>query len=95
MKDPVTVCKAKTILEKALAQDEMYIQAVYLLAEIYEQVLHDCILNFCNYGNYAAWWALFTELKEKNSLGYDMSHRSNSMAHRIQTFSATFIVASY
>lgn len=38
MKDPVTVCKAKSILEKALAQDEMYLPAVYLLAEIYEQV---------------------------------------------------------
>ncbi|KAJ9580300.1 hypothetical protein L9F63_004040, partial [Diploptera punctata] len=37
MKDPVTVCKAKSILEKALAQDEMYLPAVYLLAEIYEQ----------------------------------------------------------
>lgn len=38
MKDPVTVCKAKSILEKALQQDEMYLPAVYLLAEIYEQV---------------------------------------------------------
>jgi hypothetical protein len=38
MKDPVTVCKAKSILEKALEQDEMYLPAVYLLAEIYEQV---------------------------------------------------------
>ena len=38
MKDPVTVCKAKSILEKAVAQDEMYLPAVYLLAEIYEQV---------------------------------------------------------
>lgn len=38
MKDPVTVCKAKSILEKALAQDDMYLPAVYLLAEIYEQV---------------------------------------------------------
>lgn len=37
MKDPVTVCKAKTYLEKALAQDETYLSAVYLLAEIYEQ----------------------------------------------------------
>jgi hypothetical protein len=40
MKDPVTVCKAKSILEKALAQDEMYLPAVYLLAEIYEQVIY-------------------------------------------------------
>jgi len=41
MKDPVTVCKAKSILEKALAQDEMYLPAVYLLAEIYEQVSYN------------------------------------------------------
>ncbi|XP_067010812.1 anaphase-promoting complex subunit 7 [Anabrus simplex] len=37
MKDPVSVCKAKSILEKALIQDEKYLPAVYLLAEIYEQ----------------------------------------------------------
>lgn len=47
MKDPVTVCKAKSILEKALAQDEMYLPAVYLLAEIYEQVSwqHPCLCS--------------------------------------------------
>lgn len=38
MKDPVTVIKAKSLLEKAIAQDQMYLPAVYLLAEIYEQV---------------------------------------------------------
>lgn len=38
MKDPVTVCKAKSLLEKALAQDETYLPAVYLLTEILEQV---------------------------------------------------------
>lgn len=38
MKDPVTVCKAKSVLEKALSQDENYLPAVYLLAELYEQV---------------------------------------------------------
>jgi anaphase-promoting complex subunit 7 len=38
MKDPDTVLKARNILEKALIQDEMYLPAVYLLAEIYERV---------------------------------------------------------
>lgn len=40
MKDPVTVCKAKTLLEKALAQDETYLPAVYLLTEILEQEMN-------------------------------------------------------
>ena len=38
MKDPVTVCKAKSVLERALTQDENYLPAIYLLAELYEQV---------------------------------------------------------
>uniref|UniRef100_A0A1B6MFT6 Anaphase-promoting complex subunit 7 n=1 Tax=Graphocephala atropunctata TaxID=36148 RepID=A0A1B6MFT6_9HEMI len=37
MKDPVTVCKAKTLLEKALQQDDCHLPAVYLLVEILEQ----------------------------------------------------------
>nr|XP_018904104.1 PREDICTED: anaphase-promoting complex subunit 7 [Bemisia tabaci] len=40
MKDPVTVCKAKNLLEKALAQNETCLPAVYLLAEIYEQEMN-------------------------------------------------------
>lgn len=43
MKDPVAVCKAKSLLEKALLQDESYLPAVYLLAEIHEKV---CDLKF-------------------------------------------------
>ena len=37
MKDPVTMTKAKNLLEKALSQEESYLQAVYYLAEIYDQ----------------------------------------------------------
>lgn len=40
MKDPVSVSKAKSLLEKALAQDEIFLPAVYLLAEIYEQEMN-------------------------------------------------------
>lgn len=38
MKDPVSVPKAKTLLEKALQVDQLFLPAVYLLAELYEQV---------------------------------------------------------
>lgn len=38
MKDPVSVPKAKTLLEKALQLDQLFLPAVYLLAELYEQV---------------------------------------------------------
>ncbi|XP_012288203.1 anaphase-promoting complex subunit 7 [Orussus abietinus] len=40
MKDPVSVGKAKNLLQKALALDETYLAAVYLLAEIYEQEMN-------------------------------------------------------
>ncbi|XP_076298375.1 anaphase-promoting complex subunit 7 isoform X3 [Lasioglossum baleicum] len=40
MKDPVSVGKAKNLLDKALLQDEVYLPAVYLLAEIYEQEMN-------------------------------------------------------
>ncbi|XP_043275656.1 anaphase-promoting complex subunit 7 [Venturia canescens] len=40
MKDPVSVGKAKNLLEKALSQDETYLPAVYFLAEIYEQEIN-------------------------------------------------------
>ncbi|XP_024892385.1 anaphase-promoting complex subunit 7 [Temnothorax curvispinosus] len=40
MKDPVSVSKAKNLLEKALSQDEVHLAAVYLLAEIYEQEMN-------------------------------------------------------
>ncbi|CAG5075583.1 Similar to ANAPC7: Anaphase-promoting complex subunit 7 (Homo sapiens) [Cotesia congregata] len=40
MKDPVSVGKAKNLLDKALAQDESYLPAVYYLAEIYEQEMN-------------------------------------------------------
>ncbi|XP_066583882.1 anaphase-promoting complex subunit 7 [Prorops nasuta] len=40
MKDPVSVGKAKNLLEEALSQDEVYLPAVYLLAEIYEQEMN-------------------------------------------------------
>ncbi|XP_011497425.1 PREDICTED: anaphase-promoting complex subunit 7 [Ceratosolen solmsi marchali] len=40
MKDPVTVGKAKNLLEKALSQEETYLPAVYYLAEIYEQEMN-------------------------------------------------------
>ncbi|KAF7393315.1 anaphase-promoting complex subunit 7 isoform X1 [Vespula maculifrons] len=40
MKDPVSVGKAKNLLEKALSQDEVYLPTVYLLAEIYEQEMN-------------------------------------------------------
>lgn len=40
MKDPVTVVKAKNLLEKALSQEETYLPAVYYLAEIYEQEMN-------------------------------------------------------
>lgn len=40
MKDPVSVGKAKNLLEKALSQDETYLPAVYFLAEIYEQEMN-------------------------------------------------------
>lgn len=39
MKDPMTVCKAKSLLEKALAVDETHLPAVFLLTEILEEVL--------------------------------------------------------
>ncbi len=38
MKDPVNKNKAKALLEKALNQNDTYLQAVYLLARIYEEV---------------------------------------------------------
>lgn len=38
MKDPVTLVKAKSLLEKALQQDESHLPAVYLLVQILEQV---------------------------------------------------------
>ncbi|XP_054269328.1 anaphase-promoting complex subunit 7 [Macrosteles quadrilineatus] len=37
MKDPVTLVKAKSLLEKALQQDESHLPAVYLLVQILEQ----------------------------------------------------------
>lgn len=40
MKDPVSVGKAKNLLEKAIAQDETYLPAVYYLAVIYEQEMN-------------------------------------------------------
>lgn len=40
MKDPVSVGKAKNLLEKALTQEETFLPAVYLLAEIYEQEMN-------------------------------------------------------
>ena len=40
MKDPLTVGKAKSFLEKALSQDETYLPAIYYLAEIYEQEMN-------------------------------------------------------
>ena len=40
MKDPVSVGKAKNLLEMALLQDEVYLPAVYLLTEIYEQEMN-------------------------------------------------------
>lgn len=40
MKDPVTVSKAKNLLEKALNQEETYLPAVYFLAEIFEQEMN-------------------------------------------------------
>ncbi|XP_015592871.1 anaphase-promoting complex subunit 7 [Cephus cinctus] len=40
MKDPVSVGKAKNLLEKALTQDETYLPAVYFLSEIYEQEMN-------------------------------------------------------
>lgn len=38
MKEPVNNSKAKALLEKALSQNDTYLQAVYLLAQIYEDV---------------------------------------------------------
>lgn len=40
MKDPVSVGKAKNLLENSLIQEEGYLPAVYLLAEIYEQEMN-------------------------------------------------------
>ena len=40
MKDPVTVSKAKNLLEKALSQQESYLPAVYHLADIYEHEMN-------------------------------------------------------
>lgn len=40
MKDPVSLGKAKNLLSKALAQEETYLPAVYLLAEVYEQEMN-------------------------------------------------------
>ncbi|GFX21878.1 anaphase-promoting complex subunit 7 [Trichonephila clavipes] len=37
MKDPLSADKAKPLLEKALKQDPTYLNAVYLLAAVYEQ----------------------------------------------------------
>lgn len=42
MKDTVNYCKAKSLLEKALNQNDTYLPAVYLLAQVYEEVI------FCN-----------------------------------------------
>ena len=38
MKEPVNNSKAKALLEKALNQNETYLPAVYLLAQVYEEV---------------------------------------------------------
>nr|CAD7449488.1 unnamed protein product [Timema bartmani]CAD7460693.1 unnamed protein product [Timema tahoe] len=40
MTDPMGVCKAKSLLEKALSHDETYLPAVYLLAGVYEQEMN-------------------------------------------------------
>lgn len=40
MKDPVSVGKAKNLLQRALSQDDVYLTAVYLLAEIHEQEMN-------------------------------------------------------
>jgi hypothetical protein len=64
MKDPVTVCKAKTILEKALEQDEMYLPAVYLLAEIYEQVSY----TFSRPSHYITEWHCSTSRRVMGSI---------------------------
>ena len=37
-KDPLTVGKAKTYLEKALSQDPKYLPAIFMLVEILESV---------------------------------------------------------
>ena len=37
-KDPLTVGKAKTYLEKALSQDPKYLAAIFMLVEILESV---------------------------------------------------------
>lgn len=38
MKDPANNSKAKSLLEKALNQNDTYLPAVYLLAQVYEDV---------------------------------------------------------
>lgn len=38
MKEPVNNSKAKALLEKALNQNDTYLPAVYLLAQVYEEV---------------------------------------------------------
>lgn len=40
MKDSVSVCKAKGLLEKALQQDDKFLPAVYLLVIILDQELN-------------------------------------------------------
>lgn len=37
MKDPMTVAKAKILLERALNVDDYYLPAIYMIAQIYEQ----------------------------------------------------------
>lgn len=37
MKDPMTVGKAKILLERALSIDEHYLPAIYMIAQIFEQ----------------------------------------------------------
>lgn len=38
MKEPTNSTKAKALLEKALNQNDTYLPAVYLLAQVYEEV---------------------------------------------------------
>lgn len=47
MKDPVSVCKTKSLLEKALTLDDSYMPAVHLMIEILEQVC----LSACFFSN--------------------------------------------
>lgn len=57
MKEPINNSKAKALLEKALNQNDTYLPAVYLLAQVYEEVFlwnffsailmfYTCIIHF-------------------------------------------------